>query len=102
MVEGVRLLVALIGRLGRRGAELVGMLYEVQAAVEHKFGPPKVQCKSRAPPALLELDGLARPVVDVDELEIPNGELRGDRVGDDVQFAGQLRARVGFEAHGLP
>ena len=38
--------------------------------------PPMVQCKSQAPPDLLEEDGLARPVVDVEELEMHIGELR--------------------------
>ena len=35
VVEGACLLVALIGRLGRRGTGLVGMPNEVPAAVEH-------------------------------------------------------------------
>ena len=30
------------------------MLNEVPAAVKHEFGPPAVQCKSQAPPGLLE------------------------------------------------
>ena len=38
VVEGVCLLVVLIGRLGRHGAGLVGVLNEVPAVVEHKFG----------------------------------------------------------------
>ena len=38
----------LIGRLGRHGAGLVGVLNEVPAAVEHEFGPPAVQCESQA------------------------------------------------------
>ena len=62
VVEGVCLLVVLIGRLGRRGAGLVGMLNEVPAALEHEFGPPAVQCKSQTLPDLLEEDGLANPV----------------------------------------
>ena len=37
VVEGVCLLVVLIGRLGRRGAGLVGMLNEVPAAFEHEL-----------------------------------------------------------------
>ena len=65
MVEDMCLLVVLIGRLGRHGAGLVGMLNEVPAAVKHEFGPPAVQCKSQAPPDLLEEDGLAHPMVDV-------------------------------------
>ena len=80
VVEGVCLLVVLIGRLGRHGAGLVGVLNEVPAAVEHEFGPPAVQCKSQAPPDLLEEDGLAHPMVDVKELEVLIGELRGDQV----------------------
>ena len=49
VVEGVCLLVVLIGRLGRRGAGLVGMLNEVPAASGHEFGSPAVQCESEAP-----------------------------------------------------
>ena len=78
VVEGVCLLVVLIGRLGRHGAGLVGMLNEVLEAVEHGFGPPAVQCESQAPPDLLGEDGLAHSIVDVEELEMPIGELRGD------------------------
>ena len=47
---------------------LVGVLNEVPAAVEHKFGPPAVQCESQAPPDLLEEDGLAHHMADVEEL----------------------------------
>ena len=75
VVECVCLLAVLIGRLGRRGAVFVGVLNEVPAAVEHKFGPPAVQCKFQAPPDLLEGDGPARPVVDVEELGMLNGEF---------------------------
>ena len=32
------------------------MLNDVPAAVGHEFGPPAVQCKSQAPPDLLELE----------------------------------------------
>ena len=39
VVEGVCLLVVLIGRLGCRGTGLVGVLNNVSAAVEHEFGP---------------------------------------------------------------
>ena len=60
------------------------MRNEVPAAVEHEFGPPAVQCESQAPPGLLEEDGLARPVVDVEELEMPIGELKGDQVNDKI------------------
>ena len=67
-VEGVCLLVVLIGRLGRHGAGLVGVLNEVPAAVGHEFGPPAVQCKSKAPPDLLEEDLIEHQVVDVEEL----------------------------------
>ena len=45
------------------------------AAVKHEFGPPAVQCKSQAPPGLLEENGLAHPIVDVKELEVLLGEL---------------------------
>ena len=100
VVEGICLLV-LIVRLGRHGAGLVGMLNEVLAAAEHEFGPPAVQCESQAPPGLLEEDGLAHPMVDVEELEMLIGELRGDQVGDDVECAGQLRVRAGEEAQDL-
>ena len=85
VVEGVCLLVVLIGRLGRRGTGLVGVLNEVPEAVEHEFGPPAV---SQAPPGLLEEDGLARPMADVEELGMPIGEVRGDQVADDVECAG--------------
>ena len=70
VVEGVCLLVALIGRLGRRGAELVAMLNEVPAAVEHEYDPLAVQCEFKVPPELLEEGGLARPMADVDELGV--------------------------------
>ena len=42
--EGVCFLAVLIGRFGRRGTGLVGILSEVPAAVGHEFGPPAVQC----------------------------------------------------------
>ena len=70
VVEGTCLLVVLTGRLGRRGMGLVGVLNEVPAAVEKEFGPPAVQCESKAPPGLLEEHGLAHPVVDVKVLEV--------------------------------
>ena len=102
VVKGVCLLVVLIGRLSRHGVGLVGMLSEVPAAVEHEFGPPAVQCESQTPPDLLEGDGLAHPMVDVEELEMLIGELRGDQVNDDVECAGQLRVRAGDEAQDVP
>ena len=77
------------------------MLNEVLAAPEHEFGPPTVQCESQAPPDLLEKDGLAHPMADVEELEIVVGELRGDQVNDDAECPGQLRLRAGDEAQGL-
>ena len=67
-IEGACLLVAFIGRLGRHGAGLVGVLSEVPAAVEHESGPPAVQCESRAPPELLKENLLAHPMVDVEDL----------------------------------
>ena len=70
MVVGLCLLVAHVGLLGRRGTGLVGVLNEVSAAVEHKFGPPAVQCESQAPLDLLEEAGLARPMADVEERKI--------------------------------
>ena len=99
VVDGVCLLAVLIGRLGRHGYGLVGVLNEVPAAVRHEFGPPAVQCESRASPDLLEEDGLARHVVNVEQLKMPIGELRGDQVDGDVECAGQLRVRAGDEAH---
>ena len=60
----------LVRHLGRRGTGLVGVLNEVPAAVGHEFGPPAVQCQSRAPPDLLEEDGLALPAADGVELEM--------------------------------
>ena len=102
VVEGVCLLVVLIGRLCRHGAGLVGMLNEVPASVESKLGPPAVQCESQAPPDLLEENGLALPVADVEELEVPIGEMRGDQVNDDVEYAGQLRVSAGDEAQDPP
>ena len=102
VVEGACLLVVLIGRLGRHGAGLVWVLNEVPAAVGYEFGPPAVQCESQAPPDLLEEDGLAHPMVDVEELGMLIGELRGDQVNDDVECAGQLRVRAGDEAQDVP
>ena len=43
------------------------MLNDVPAAVEYGLAN---QCESQALPGLLEGDGLARPVVNVDELEM--------------------------------
>ena len=102
MVEGACLLVVFIGRLGRHGVGLVGMLNEVPEAVEHKFGSPAVQCESQAPPDLLAEDALSHPVGDFEELGMPIGELRGDQVNDDVDYAGQLRVRAGDEAPDIP
>ena len=51
---------------------------------------------------MLEGDGLARPVADVEELNMLIGELIGHQVGDDLECAGRLRVRAGHEAHGLP
>ena len=101
-VEGACLLVIPIGRLGRHRAELVRMPNEVPAAVEHEFGSPAVPCEAQTPSGLLVEDGLANPVVDVEELEMPIGELRGDQANDDVECAGQLRIRAGDEAQDLP
>ena len=56
VVKSVRLLVVLIGRLGRRGTGVVGVLNEVSGAVGHELGPPAVQCESQAPPDLPEED----------------------------------------------
>ena len=81
---------------------MVGMLKEVPAAAEHEFGQPAVQCESQAPPGLLDEDGLARPVGDVEEMEMPIGGLRDFQVGDVVECVGQLRVRAGDKAHGLP
>ena len=84
-IEGACLLVVLIGRLGRRGTGLVGVLNELPASAGHEFDPPAVQCESKAPPGLLEEDGLARPVVDAEELVLLIGELGGDQSDDDVK-----------------
>ena len=81
VVRGTCLFVVLISRLGRRGTGLGGVLNEVPVAVGHGFGPPAVRCESQAPPGLLEGDGLARLAVDVEELEMPIGELGGDQAG---------------------
>ena len=78
------------------------MLNEVPAAVEREFGPPAVQCESQAPLGMLEEDGLARPVVDVKEMEMLIGELRGAKDDDDVECAGQPRVRAGNEGQVLP
>ena len=102
VVEGVCLLAVLICRLGRHGTGLVGMLNDVPAAAEYEPGPPAVQCVSQAPPGFLEEDGLALSMVNVGELGMLIGELRGDRVGDDVECARQLRARAGDKAQHLP
>ena len=59
VIESVCLLVVLVGRLGRRGMGLVGMLNEVPVAAEHEFGPPALQCESRAFTDMLKEDGLA-------------------------------------------
>ena len=45
VVEGVCLLVVLIGFLGHNGAGFVGMLNEFSEAVEHEFSPPAVKCE---------------------------------------------------------
>ena len=41
-------------------------------------------------------------MVDVEELKMLIGELRGDQFDDDVECAGQLSVRTGDEAHDLP
>ena len=61
-----------------------------------------MQCEPQAPPDLLEEDGLARPVVDVEKLEMLIGELRGDQVDGNVECAEQLRVRAGDDAQNLP
>ena len=48
VVVGVCLLAVLIGRPGLRETWLVWMLNGVLAAFGHEFGPPEVQCQSRA------------------------------------------------------
>ena len=50
---------------------------------------------------MLEEDALASRVVDVEELRMIYGELRGDQVDDAVECAGQLRVRAGDETHDL-
>ena len=44
----------------------------------------------------------AHPMVYVEELEVPIGELRGDKANDDVECVGQLRVRAGDEAQDVP
>ena len=66
------------------------------------LGPTAVLCESQAPLDILEDDGLARPVVDVEDLEWLIGELRGDQDDDDVELAEQPRVCAGDEAHDLP
>ena len=41
-------------------------------------------------------------MVDVEELGVIIGELRGDQVGGDVECAEKLRVRAGGEAQDLP
>ena len=43
VIEGVRLFVGLIVRLGRRGVGVVGLLSEVLEAAGHELGPPAVR-----------------------------------------------------------
>ena len=102
VVEGVCLFVVRLGRLGRHGAGLDGVLNDVPEAVGYEFGPPAVQCESQAHPELLEEDGLAHPMVDVEEMEVLIGELRGDQVNDNAECVGQLRVRAGDEAQDVP
>ena len=51
---------------------------------------------------MLEEDGLAHPMIDVEELEMPIGELKRDQANGDLECAGQLRVRVGDEAQDRP
>ena len=46
--EGTGPFFVLVFRLGRRGAELVGVLNEFPAAAGHGFGPPALLCESQA------------------------------------------------------
>ena len=69
----------------RHGAGLAGVLNEVPTAAGDEFGPSAVQCESQAPSGLLEEDGLACPVVDVEELEMLIGELSG-RIFRETQY----------------
>ena len=50
MVEDMCLLVVLIGRLGRHGAGLVGMLNEVPEAAGHEFGLTHLRCSASPRP----------------------------------------------------
>ena len=88
------LLIVLIDRPGRRWTGLVGLLNGVPVAAEHGPGPPTVPCQYQYPPDLLEDDGLARPWIDVEELEMPIGELRSDQADDAVKCAGHLSVRA--------
>ena len=89
VAEDVCLLVVLIGRLGRRGTGLVGMLNEVPAAVEHWFDPPAVQCESVTPPGLLEEDGLVFG-------SLQTGPRRGDAPNKHSPRAGLARPPHAF------
>ena len=80
----------------------VGWDAEVPAAVEHEFGPPAAQCKSQALSDLPERDGLARPLAHVGELGVFIGELRGDRVVNNRECAGNILERACDEARDLP
>ena len=60
------------------------------------------KCSSGRPDHLGRKNRLARPVVDVEELEMPIGNMRGDQVYDDLDCAGQPRVRAGEEAQDLP
>ena len=58
-----------------------GILVESIQTPNSKFASvidSSVQCESQGPPDLLEVGGLARLAVDVEKLEMPIGELRGD------------------------
>ena len=62
---------------------------------------PRCSASPSPPPDLLGEDGAARPVVKVEELNMPIGELRCDQVDDDVECDGQLRVRAGDKVHDL-
>ena len=102
VVEGVCHLVVLTGRLGRLGTGLVWVLGEYPGSGRAFVWLTGVQRESQAPRDLLEEDGLACPVVDVEELGLHISELRGNHTGDAVESSRQLSLRAGDETHFLP
>ena len=76
------------------------LLNEAPAAAEHEFGPTAVHFQAH--PDLLREGGIARPGIDVEELGVLIGELRGGQVEDFVECAGHLPVHAYDEARDLP